>query len=253
MSEPISFSLDGLLVWLDATGDFPHEVKRMEIWNSYFKTLQSDKYNDLSDRIFNFADWFNKEATVQLGKFTTGVRCFLEQHEKLYIGREDYFFTGRLENAYYLNMVGAAIMNRCLKPQFNKTKQKIVMLPSCMIKNKDCKAKQQGLVSICRHCTADCPVSITTLALQNEKVSTIIIEHSSDFSKSLKEWSDQSHTGLIGTACVLNLLEGGFEMKKNNIPSQCIFLDHSCCQKHWGIKDEPSRINETQLLKIIKD
>jgi len=251
--ETVPFSLDRLLVWLDATGDFHHEVKRMEIWSRYLKNLPVNEGNDLFDRIIKFNDWFNKEAISHLGKYTSGAKLFLEQHEEGYKDREDYFFTGRLENSYHLNMVGAAIMNRNLKPQFNKAKQIILMLPSCMVKSHECHAKKQGLISVCCHCTGDCPVSVTTLAMKKEKVNTVIIEHSSDFSKSLKQWSDQTHTGLIGTACVLNLLEGGFEMKKNNIPSQCIFLDHSCCQKHWGIKDNPSQIDEQQLLEIIKN
>jgi uncharacterized protein len=246
-----SSNLHQLTRWLEATGDFHEEAKRMVIWNSYFKLLSKEEFNELSIRITQFASWFKKEAQKHLGMYTPGVESFLSVHHENYVGRENYFFTGRSETEYHLNMVGAAIMNRNLKPAFDKTGQKILMLPSCMVKNQGCRTRQQGQVSICQHCTPDCPVSQISKAMNNEKVNTIVVQHSSDFSSAVKQWAGQTHTGLIGTACVLNLLEGGFEMKKNNIPSQCIFLDHSCCQKHWGIKNAAASIDEKQLHKII--
>ncbi|NJK98458.1 MAG: DUF116 domain-containing protein [Bacteroidales bacterium] len=52
-------------------------------------------------------------------------------------------------------------------------------------------------------------------------------------------------------ACVLNLLKGGYEMQKLNIPSQCVFLDYCGCQKHWHKNGIPTDLNSNQLQKIV--
>ena len=56
--------------------------------------------------------------------------------------REDFLFCSRKEVEYHLNMVGAQIMNEAYRKEFLKTKEKGLLLPSCMrIKDeKNCKA-----------------------------------------------------------------------------------------------------------------
>ena len=38
----------------------------------------------------------------------------------------------RRENEYFLNMLGAAVMNGAFKRQYQKTNDKVVLLPRCM-------------------------------------------------------------------------------------------------------------------------
>lgn len=88
--------------------------------------------------------------------------------------------------------------------------------------------------------------------MKEKGIRTVLIRHSSSFSKWLEPWSKQRKTGLIGVACVLNLLTGGFEMKRLGIPSQCVFLDHSGCRKHWKSKC-PSQLNINHVYRLSKE
>jgi len=92
--------------------------------------------------------------------------------------------------------------------------------------------------------------SKTAREMKNSGIETVLIRHSSDFSRWLKPWANQNSTGLIGTACVLNLLDGGYEMKNLNIPSQCVFLDYCGCNKHWDKAGLATQINTEQAIAL---
>lgn len=243
--------LKALTCWLTATGEFSHEAARLSLWTQYFETQTVDDQIRIFQLIDQFSGWFKIEAEKHLGQYTRGVESFLANHQENYSGREDYFFTGRTEVEYHLNMVGATIMNRSLKAGFDKTSRKILLLPSCLIRNHNCKAVSINHVSVCQKCTFGCRISTIARSIGQNEAEIVIVHHTSDFSKALKQWSLQNQIGIIGTACVLNLLEGGFEMKKHRIPSQCLFLGHSCCPKHWGTGIPAAHIDPDQLHVVL--
>jgi hypothetical protein len=78
-----------------------------------------------------------------------------------------------------------------------------------------------------------------------------IIPHASNFSRQLEQWKDQTGVGLIASACVLHLLQGGYEMKKLGIPSQCVFLDYCGCKRHWHEEGISTDLNLNQLQCIL--
>lgn len=243
--------LEKLCWWLSATNEFNEEVKRIEIWLSFFKKLPERKVDSILWQVLVFASWFKSKAKLKLGAFTFGVNSFLEQHSKLYKNKEDFFFTGRSEVEYHLNMVGASIMNRSMKFNFDETEKKVLLLPSCMAKNNNCKAFEVMHGTVCAHCTKGCSISEASIQMTNNGGGAYIVRHSSGFSKSLLRWANQKNVGLIGTACTLNLLAGGYEMKRLNIPAQCIFLDYSGCKKHWACVGRPTSIDLQQLQNIV--
>lgn len=244
-------NLEKLCVWLSATNEFNEEVKRIEIWMLFMATLPEKKYVELLNNILDFASWFKIEAKKNLGIFTKGVDAFLAKHTENYKGKEDYFFTGRSEVEYHLNMAGAAIMNRCMKDDFLAADHKVLLLPSCMAKNNNCKAYEVMHGYVCAHCTKGCSILEASSRMKENGGHTFIVHHSSGFSKSLKRWANKKNVGLIGTACTLNLLTGGYEMKRLNIPAQCIFLNYSGCKKHWASVNIPTSIDLHQLQNIV--
>jgi hypothetical protein len=54
-------------------------------------------------------------------------------------------------------------------------------------------------------------------------------------------------TGIVGVACVLNLLSGGLKARRLGIPAQCILLDSCGCGNHWDIEGIPTVLNVDQL------
>lgn len=239
-----------LKLFLRATGEFKEELIRISRVENYLKTLNTTRQLKRFTSFIAFATYFQKTSHKHLSTFTCNVIDFQQQHQKKYFGKEDYFLCGRAEAEYHLNMVGAAFMNKSLKEEYEQTQKKVLLLPTCMAASKDCKAKFNGRDISCSHCNKDCSISRTTKAMQEQGVKTVLIQHSSKFSQWLKPWSGQKETALIGVACVLHLLMGGFEMKRLNIPSQCVFLDHCGCKKHW-LSGTPTDINVEQLIKTV--
>lgn len=240
-----------LVLWLNATGDFREEALRIKEVTILLATFTPEHQKELLGQITLFATWFSKAASQNLNEYTSGTDYFLDQQHQKYRGREDYFFCGRKESEYHLNMVGAALMNRSLRKEFSEAEKQILLLPTCMSASKNCAATQVGHTLKCCHCTPECNISATSIEMEKLGVETVLIKHSSDFSKWLLPWANQKKTALIGTACVLNLLQGGFEMKRLGIPSQCIFLDYCGCQKHWKEVGIPTEINVNQASKLI--
>jgi len=55
-------------------------------------------------------------------------------------------------------------------------------------------------------------------------------------------------TKKIGITCILNLLAGGYEIKRLNISVQCIFLDYCAYKKHSDKNGAATTLNIEQLV-----
>ncbi|MEJ2636983.1 MAG: DUF116 domain-containing protein, partial [Calditrichia bacterium] len=76
-----------------------------------------------------------------------------------------------------------------------------------------------------------------------------IIPHASDLSL----WSPRPgrpRRGVIASACVTTLVEGGWELKRYGVPAQCVLLDYSGCKKHWHCEGFPTALNVRELKRI---
>jgi hypothetical protein len=58
-------------------------------------------------------------------------------------------------------------------------------------------------------------------------------------------------TGIVGIACVSNLVAGGWKATALGLPPQCVLLDHCGCRKHWHDKGFPTDLNMAQLRKVL--
>lgn len=243
-------SIKKLIYFLTGTSEYSEEVKRIKEFKRYLNSLNKEKQLETVMQITQIANIFKQDASKSLKAYTTGVRQFWQENRNFYKGKENFFFCNRKPVVYHLNMVGAELMNRTLRPTYKSVKNKVILLPVCMSKKQNCQKKNIGNELICSNCSKDCQVNIISRKYDSPNTRTVLIPHSSKFSKYLKPWANQTETALIGVACVLNLLKGGFEMKRLNIPSQCVFLDFSGCQKHW-ISGEETKLNIQQLESVL--
>lgn len=249
------FTIDAycnLLKWLTATREFNEEIVRLSQWTGFYKTKDKEEIENILKAAASFASKFNLLGKSMLGKYTTHVTEFL-RNEQLYVHREDYFFTRRPEIEYFMNMFGAEVMNRQLRANFERTERKAALFPTCMRSQpkNGCKAKSDGKELICNQCNEDCNIGKVAKVLKEQNVTSYLIPHSSEFSKFLVKWKDEKEIGLIGVACVLNLLTGGYEMKRLEIASQCIFLDYCGCKKHWDNDGFATNLNVGKLKQIV--
>ncbi|NVO21004.1 MAG: DUF116 domain-containing protein [Bacteroidetes bacterium] len=242
-----------LLCWMDATGEYPEEVKRLNGWLRYASTLDSTTLEQLIGKTWFFSEIFEDNCKELLGKYTSNVSLFVDRAASEYRNREDFALAGRKEIEYHLNMVGAEILNRELRAGFRVKEHKVVLLPSCMRMKSatECKAQNTEFGQKCTGCTKECNIGKICQEIRLKGIETYIIPHSSDFSKSLKKWKSQPGVALVGVACVLNLMLGGYEMLELGIPSQCVYLDICGCKKHWDSKGVATSLNIDQLKNVL--
>lgn len=239
-----------LLAYLKATGDFNQELKRLEIWKDFLETKTPETISEYLANAFLFADWFEYRSKLVLGKYTANVNKFLSEKHHEHLFQEDVIFCGRKEMEYHLNMVGAEVMNMAFRKEFEERPRKALLLPGCMRFSQEiCRANDTNLGLRCTGCSKSCNVNKLTKIGDEYGFEVYIISHeSSAFSKSTKE--DRDELGIIGVACVSNLIAGGWKSESLEIPAQCVLLDYSSCKNHWHEEGFPTDININQLMQL---
>ncbi len=240
-----------LLKYLKSTGDFNQELKRLEVWKTFFETKNPENISNYIENAFLFANWFENRSKNALGQYTANINKFLAEKHQEHFWKEDVIFCGRKEVEYHLNMVGAEIMNRSFRNDFRERPIKTLLLPGCMRRSQEfCKAEETDLGLRCTKCLKNCNVHELTDIGHKFGFEVYIISHeSSAFSKSSKK--DRNELGIIGVACISNLIAGGWKSDSLGIPAQCVLLDSASCKSHWHDKGIPTNINLNQLLKLL--
>jgi hypothetical protein len=251
---PTLEQVDHVCKWLEATGEFREQALRFICWRAFWGTKTEKELLKIFYSIDKFTYWFEKRSEEVLGKYTGNVEKFLKHSDKHYRWREDRIQCSRARIEYHLNMVGAELMNRAFKAEFNKTEEKVVLVPGCLRGRSadECKAKRVKEGLICEGCLSECRVNQLREMVKRQNFDVYIIPHASDLSL----WSprpDRPKLGVIASACVTTLVEGGWELKRYDVPAQCVLLDYSGCKKHWDCKGNgiPTMINVRELKRII--
>ncbi len=245
-------NLKKLLSYLNAAGDFNQELKRLNIWKDFLETKTPEVISKYLVGAFLFADWFEYRSKLVLGQYTANVNKFLAEKYHEHLFQEDVIFCGRKEVEYHLNMVGAEIMNRVFKNEFEKRPRKALILPGCMkfFEGATCRAHNTNLGLRCIGCSKNCNINKLTKRGDEYGFEVYIVSHeSSAFSKSTNK--DRDELGIIGVACVSNLIAGGWKSESIGIPAQCVLLDYSSCKNHWDSEGFPTSINLNQLVKLL--
>jgi uncharacterized protein len=246
--------LDKLLNWLDASGEFNQEVIRLRRWERYLHTLPENGAKDILATAITLAGWFRGRSEEVLGAFTENVDRYLNEVRPERYWREDVIFCGRRRVEYHLNMVGAGIMNRIYRDEFVKTAEKAVLIPACMrrLPADECRGRTDESGFHCTACTAECSV-LRLMRLGRENGFAVhVLSHESSISKNRQqpEYLNRN-TGVVGVACVLNLISGGWLLDSMGISSQCVLLDYCGCKNHWSREGIPTEINVEQLKKVL--
>ena len=245
--------LPQLIEWMQATGEFEQEWKRLDHWRSYLCALPASDAQGWVAVSGNLFDWFSVEAEAALGMYTAGVVGFLKNTYAPRFWREDHIFCGRLAVEYHLGMVAAEVMNAGLREDFERKPHKVVLVPTCMrgAHSDRCKAALRGLDMRCTGCDPECAVDRITRRMRRVGVDVYLVPHSSGFSRWLARWQEDPEVGVAAVACMMNILAGGYEMRARRIASQCVPLDYPGCRKHWTREGVPTSVNEERLVRIV--
>ncbi len=252
-TSPSIGDLYRLVLWLQATGEYKEEEKRIRLLLAFFAEIKPARYQQAITSILDFAERFEQLSEAALGEFTPNVERFRAESLPSYKGREDAVFVGRARVEYHLNMTGAEIMNRAFKQHFAESARRALLVPACMRSNPlDCKAVQAGLDMRCAGCDKECRVNRLRELGIAEGFEVHIIPHSSDFTRWLSTWAVGTGVGVIGVACPLNLIRGGLELRGLHIPAQCVLLNECGCSTHWHPEGIPTSLDEGELLRIVR-
>nr|WP_321023081.1 DUF116 domain-containing protein [Clostridium neonatale] len=242
--------MEYLIKWLEASGDFKEEGIRIKRWHLFFVEL---KDKDISEFMIlsNFCiDNLYSISEDILSKYVANVDLYLKKYKRDHKYKENIIYCGKSKLQYYFNMVCSQIMNDIYKNRFLKTREKIVFLPSCMRQNK---SKCLGIKSekgfVCKCCSKNCNVNIINDLGKALHYSTYVVSHESSFLK-LKD-NNNGEIGIIGVACVLNLISGGWKAIRMGFIPQCVILDECGCSKHWLESSKMSYANTDYIKKII--
>ena len=244
--------LKGLVGWMKASGEYTHEVRELEGWVMYLAACGPHRERELLQKVLDIAGWFKERGREVLGGYTAWVEDFLQKSYQKHLWKENVVFCGKRPVEYHLNMVGAEIMSKACREEFKTASEKIVLLPACMrgLPPSQCGAVETEEGLACTHCTKACEVNqISRLgAIHHFKVR--IIPHES------RAFNDKpaspGEVGVVGVACILNLLEGGFRAKGLNMAPQCVLLDYCGCRKHWHPEGIATSINLAKLKSILE-
>jgi hypothetical protein len=126
------------------------------------------------------------------------------------------------------------------------------LLPGCMrARSKEkCEAIKEKKGLKCIGCEPKCRVNAIRMLGLKEDFEVYVIPHASDLSL----WSPkdgQIKKGIVASACVTTLVEGGWELKRYEVPAQCVLLDYCGCKKHWHPVGIPTKLNKHELKRIL--
>lgn len=245
-------TLPEFIRWLKATGEYDEEAMRLEGWAYFFKSYSKKERENLKERLLHFTDEFCRKAEESLSSYIKGVEPFRRKNAKAYEKREDYIFCMQPVSLYVLNMVGAALLNEAYQKDFEQTKRCVIFLPGCMTyrQKAHCKAQPSHGGYICQGCSKECIVHRISDLAKIRGAKTVILYHESELNKQ-KVDDQQGKVGVIGVACVLNLISGGFKAKRLGYVPQCVLLDYCGCMQHWDEKGIVTTLSEEKLLTVL--
>jgi hypothetical protein len=242
----------------------------------YYQTIEQmadtilEKYNDLNFVLHTIQSYSSKKRLLKrfagqpddsipisfilnkisgmLNQYTLNVEAHLKSLPLLKIGDRG-LKTTRLQ--YHLYMLEIELTNRLNSASFKSADKKIALLPHCLRDlTVECKAAPDGFDYKCSHCSKIC--------YQNE-VSTILTSNGieayiwmgADIKKEAKSiMKSQKTLGILGIACIPELVAGMRLCQKYNLPVIGLPLDANRCVRWMGSFNENS-VNLEMLERLV--
>lgn len=236
-----------LIKWLKATFEFKEEVLRLENWREFFKTKDELYVNHVLGRAIDVSLLLNDIGIKFLGEYTENVEKFTEINSRLHKNKEDIIYCTKGRIQYFFNMVSAEMMNQVYRERYLTSTEKIVFLPSCMRQTeKKCCSVLTNQGYQCKGCSSKCNVNIIHKLGEEKGFRVFVVEHENNLFNGNRR--REIKTGIIGVACVLNLISGGWKAIRLGFIPQCVLLETCGCKAHWRKRDYMTNININKII-----
>jgi hypothetical protein len=157
--------------------------------------------------------------------------------------------TTRLQ--YHLYMLEIELTNRLFSTGFRDAGKKIALLPHCLKDFKvDCKASPDGFDYRCKHCSKNCYENHVSRLLDANNIKAYIWMGGNLKKKAHSLLKNKETLGILGIACIPELVWGMRNCRKYGIPAIGLPLDANRCARWMGSFHENS-INMEILKKLI--
>jgi hypothetical protein len=152
---------------------------------------------------------------------------------------------------YLLAMVEVELTNRAGAAGFLAAETRVALLPHCArAAMPGCKARPKGLDEVCAACTAGCVIDGVSRLLRHHRVQPFIW-----MTASLEDlvWSHRERPGslgILGVACVAELVAGMRRVARAGVPVVGIPLDANRCSR-WLPELRPTGVNLAALERLL--
>jgi hypothetical protein len=232
-----------LLKWLKAAYEFKEEILRLENWLSFLNTKKISYSNHMIGKAVDASLFLYEIGNEYLAGYLSDIEGIVKSNYKTHKNKEDIILCTKGRLQYYFNMISAEIMNGVYEEAYSRTTEKMILLPTCMKqKTTKCHSIETPNGRQCKNCSELCNINrIDTLA-KEKGIRVFSIEHGSMLFEA-KSRRRRISTGVIGVACILNLMSGGWKAVRLGYVPQCIVLE-TCGCGHWREQAIVTDINE---------
>lgn len=137
---------------------------------------------------------------------------------------------------YYLYMLEIELVNRINRKNFLSANYKIAFLPHCIRDlSRECLSKPDEIDYVCKGCSKICNINLVSKLLKKKGIAPYIWMEAElgPLFKSLKR--KYGHFGVLGIACIPELVKGMRTCSDKNIPVTGIPIDANRCARWMGI------------------
>ena len=154
---------------------------------------------------------------------------------------------------YYLYMIEFELINRINLSEFISTGFRIALLPYCLKENHiDCKATPDEIDYRCKTCLKTCYINRLGKILQENGINPYILSRGRVGKLLMKLNKEHGSVGVLGIACIVELIEGMRLCRKAKLPVIGIPLNANRCPRWLGTMHE-TNIDLEALQSLVAD
>jgi len=148
-------------------------------------------------------------------------------------------------------MLEIELTNRLFASDFIKADKKIALMPYCLQDfSVKCKSERNGFDYQCRHCSAKCFQNWASEILENHQIDPFIWMEGNMKRLAKFTLKEKRTFGVLGIACVPELIWGMRNCRKNNIPAIGIPLNANRCIRWFG-EFFPNSVDVRELERLL--
>jgi hypothetical protein len=158
---------------------------------------------------------------------------------------------GTSEEQYHLYMLEIELQNRLNAKSFQNCDTKLAFLPHCLRDLKtECQSAKRGEDYVCQECSKVCNINAVSKMLRRHGVQPYIWRTANLRSLFRKLKKEGKHLGVLGIACIPELVLGMRLCACAEVPVVGIPLDANRCARWWG-EFYHNTVNLQQLEKLL--